>query len=141
MCVCVHVCMCVCVCVFVFVFVFVFVSVCVYEEALLRVPFQGGLKPKRYESVRRDIVQQYGFNTMLGLDNLQRLGLLKPYERGAPVLLNMAAARTKLKLAMEPSAKFDCTPLLFLLLLLRPCCSRTCTHRHNPRLTWSPAVV
>ncbi len=41
----------------------------------------GGLKAKRLEQVRRDIVQQYGFHVLRGLDSLGRLGLLRPYDR------------------------------------------------------------
>ena len=43
----------------------------------------GGLKAKRIEQVRRDLIQQYGFHLMRGLDALARLGLLRPYERNA----------------------------------------------------------
>ena len=42
----------------------------------------GGLKQKRLDQVRRDIIQQYGFHLMRGLDALGRLGLLRSYDRG-----------------------------------------------------------
>jgi hypothetical protein len=42
----------------------------------------GGLKAKRLEQVRRDMIQQYGFHLLRGLDALGRLGLMRPYDRG-----------------------------------------------------------
>lgn len=68
----------------------------------------GGLKAKRYEAVRRDLVQQYGFRLLPGLDNLHELGLLRPYDRSAPAPpVDLKVARAKLRL-VEPNPGYDC---------------------------------
>jgi hypothetical protein len=38
----------------------------------------GGIKTKQYDYFRREIVQTYGFRHLLTLENLAKVGLLKP---------------------------------------------------------------
>ena len=55
----------------------------------------GGLKAKRLDQVRRDIIQQYGFHLLRGLDSLGRLGLLRAYERSAFALTKAVRQGTR----------------------------------------------
>ena len=41
---------------------------------------QGGIRASRYDAIRREIVQSYGFEMLLTLDNLEKVGLLKRRE-------------------------------------------------------------
>jgi hypothetical protein len=39
-----------------------------------------GIKPKQFEFYKREILQSYGFEHLVSLDNLEKLGLLKKQE-------------------------------------------------------------
>lgn len=56
----------------------------------------GGLKQKRLDQVKRDLIQQYGFHLIRGLEALGRVGLLKAYDR-TNFVLNAAVRKVCLK--------------------------------------------
>ncbi|ELR21297.1 vacuolar protein sorting 33 [Acanthamoeba castellanii str. Neff] len=44
----------------------------------------GGIKPKQYDSFRREFLQTYGYNHIGTLSNLEQLGLIKKYDGSPP---------------------------------------------------------
>ena len=57
----------------------------------------GGLKPKIFDFYRREILQTYGFEHMLSLNNLEKAGLLKVQDARNPY----ASVKKTMKLIVE----------------------------------------
>lgn len=58
---------------------------------------QGGLKTKQFDFFRREILQSYGYEVMLTLGNLEKVGLLKHQESRA----SFPAVRKSLRLVVD----------------------------------------
>lgn len=71
--------------------------VCLYSVT------QNGFKPKLYDSIRRDIVQAYGFEHMYTLHNLETVGLFRRAEKSIP----FAHQRKAFRLSVEEADFFD----------------------------------
>jgi len=61
-----------------------------------------GIKPKRFEFFKREVVQTYGFHTLFTLNNLEKLQMLRPLVKKN----NWATVRKQLRL-MHPAEKVD----------------------------------
>jgi hypothetical protein len=55
----------------------------------------GGLKARRLNEVKRDLIHQYGFHLMHGLNSLAGLGLLKVYDRSSFALSSSVRKATR----------------------------------------------
>jgi hypothetical protein len=75
---------------FVFVCLFRYIDGLISKASPIHVPLRllclqsvcgGGIKQKRLDQVKRDIVLQYGFHLLRPLEALARVGLLRAYDR------------------------------------------------------------
>ena len=59
-----------------------------------------GIKAKQFDQLRREVLQTYGCELIFTMDNLEKLGLFKPYSRRGPGL-DWPAMRKQFKLLEE----------------------------------------